>query len=152
MAQEGYPANPRTWRSYKSVEERTLRAAWSSVFATPSAAQIYRARYPDANGRLAVIENGYDEESFAMLDASGGDAGPLTPGALTLLHSGTVYPSERDPTCFFAALRRMLDDGSLRVGELRVRLRASAHEAVLQPMVESYGLADIVELAAPLPY
>jgi dTDP-4-amino-4,6-dideoxygalactose transaminase/glycosyltransferase involved in cell wall biosynthesis len=152
MAQEGYPSNPRMWRSYKRIEERTLRAAWSSVFATPSAARIYLAHYPDADGRLAVIENGYDEESFAMLDASGGDAGPLTPGALTLLHSGTIYPNERDPTRFFEALRRLRDDGSLRGGELRVRLRASGHDAVLKPMIESYGLTEIVELVAPLPY
>jgi glycosyltransferase involved in cell wall biosynthesis len=152
MAQDGYPANPRTWRSFKSIEERTLRAASSSVFTTPGAARMYRARYPDADRRLVVIENGYDEESFALLDASDSDERPLTPGAFTLLHSGAVPPSERDPIRFFAALRRMLDDSSLRSGELRVRLRASEHEAALQPMVESYGLAGIVELAEPLPY
>jgi glycosyltransferase involved in cell wall biosynthesis len=152
MVQDGYPADPRTWRSFKAIEEKTVRAASCSVFTTLGAEQIYRARYPDADGRLAVIENGYDEESFAILEASGGDAGPLTPGAVTLLHSGTVYPSERDPSRFFEALRRMLDNGSLTDGELRVRLRASAHEAVLKPMVESYRLTEVVELAAPLPY
>jgi glycosyltransferase involved in cell wall biosynthesis len=152
MAQEGYPAHPRIRRSFERLEERTLRTASRSVFVTPGAARMYRARYPDTDGRLAVIENGYDDESFAMLDSSGGDAGPLTPGAFTLLHSGIVYPSERDPTSFFAALRRMLDDGSVWAGELRVRLRAAAHEAVLKPMIDAYRLTEVVELAAPLPY
>ena len=69
-----------------------------------------------------------------------------------MLHSGVVYPSERDPTQFFQALRRMLEAGSLRPGELRVRLRASANEAVLAPLVEKYRLADVVELAPPLSY
>jgi glycosyltransferase involved in cell wall biosynthesis len=97
-----------------------------------------------------VIENGYDEETFEGL--GDGNREPLVPGAKTLVHSGIVYPSERDPTQFFQALRRMLDTGTLRVSELRVRLRASANEQLLAPMIERHGLRDVVELAPPIPY
>ena len=101
---------------------------------------------------MRVIENGYDEETFALARRSARGARPLAAGTMTLLHSGIVYPSERDPTQLFQALRRMLDAGSLRPGELRVRLRASAHDAELKPMIDALRLADVVELAPPIPY
>jgi glycosyltransferase involved in cell wall biosynthesis len=153
MAQDGYPADAKTRRRFLRIEEEALRRAARGVFVTPGAADLYRRRYPDAPlERISVIENGHDEEAFAELDADSADRRPLVPGTTTLLHSGVVYTSERDPTQFFQALRRMLEAGSLRPGELRVRLRASANEAVLAPMVEKYRLADVVELAPPLSY
>ena len=152
MAQEGYPRDPKTWRSFQRIEERALRTAAWTVFVTPGAARVYKDRYPDAPlDRVTVIENGYDEETFAPLDTVGKES-PLEPGTTTLLHSGVVYPSERDPTHFFQALRSMLDAGTLREGELRVRLRASAHEGELTPMISRYRLAGVVELAPPIPY
>jgi glycosyltransferase involved in cell wall biosynthesis len=153
MAQEGYPADPKTWGRFKNIEEKALRTASCSVFVTPGAARLYRDRYPNVPGeRTAVIENGYDEESFAALDDSLGAADPLLPGKLTLVHSGVVYPSERDPTHFFHALRKMLDERSLEPGELCVRLRAPGHEGLLSGLIDSYRLAQIVELAPPIPY
>jgi glycosyltransferase involved in cell wall biosynthesis len=123
------------------------------VFVTPGAARTYRLRYADlpAN-RFAVIENGYDEESFASLDGASQEAGPLVPGSFTLVHSGVVYPSERDPTHLFRALRRMLDDGRLKPGELRLRLRATAHEALLKELIDKFALSAVVELAPPIAY
>lgn len=154
MAQEGYPDDPRTWRSFQRIEEGALRNAVWSVFVTSGAARLYNERYPDVpRDRLKVIENGYDEETFAPLDTTSTAATlPLVPGTTTLLHSGVVYTSERDPTQFFQALRRMLDTGSLRRGELRVRLRASAHESELNAMIATSRIADIVELSPPIPY
>jgi glycosyltransferase involved in cell wall biosynthesis len=151
MAQDGYPADPKTWRTFRAIEERALRGASFSVFATPGAARMYRQRYPDVPvARLAVIENGYDEESFARLESS--DSGPLLPGTFTLIHSGIVYPSERDPTQLFQALRSMLDEGRVKPGELRVRLRAPAHEALLANLIDKFRLAEVVELCPPIPY
>ena len=153
MAQDGYPADPKTWQSFKEIEERALRSASFSVFVTPGAARMYQERYPDVPGsRLAVIENGYDEENFAELDRSAVVRGPLLPGTFTLLHSGVVYPSERDPTQLLQALRHMFDEGGLKPGELRVRLRAPVHETLLAKLIDYYRLADIVELAPPIPY
>jgi hypothetical protein len=151
MAQEGYPADPKTWRAFRRIEEGVLREADFSVFVAPGAARLYRERYPGAAAdRLVVIENGYEEEGFPPLAQP--DAGPLVPGAFTLLHSGIVYPSERDPTHLFRALRQMLDDGRLQPGELRLRLRASAHEKALSALIERFRVAPVVELCPPIPY
>jgi glycosyltransferase involved in cell wall biosynthesis len=151
MAQDGYPADPKTWQSFRVIEERVLRNASFSVFVTPGAARTYRERYPQLpSARLAVIENGYDEESFAQLESSGTDA--LLPGTFTLVHSGIVYPSERDPTQLFQALRLMLDEGRLTAGELRVRLRAPAHEDMLAKLIDQFRVKEVVEICPPVPY
>jgi glycosyltransferase involved in cell wall biosynthesis len=153
MTEDGYPADPKTWQSYREIEERALRSASFSVFVTPGAARTYRERYPDLPGAcLAVIENGYEEESFARLDDSRRNMGPLLPGTFALVHSGTVYPRERDPTRLFQALRLMLDERRLKPGELRLRLRASAHEALLAKLVGDFRVAEVIELAPPIPY
>lgn len=153
MAQDGYPEDPQVWKSFKSIEERALRGAACSVFTTPGAARFYRAGYPDVpQERLAVIENGYDEETFAPLDTAAARATSLVPGAFTLLHSGIVYGSERDPTEFFRALRFMRDRGALRPGELRVRLRAPVHEKLLRGLIDAHRIPDIVEISPPIGY
>jgi glycosyltransferase involved in cell wall biosynthesis len=153
MAQDGYPADPRTWRSFRAIEERAVRRSCCCVFVTPGAARMYRLRYAELpENRMAVIQNGYDEENFAALDGAAQEAGPLVPGTFTLVHSGIVYPNERDPTHLFRALRQMLDDGRLQPGELRLRFRAAAHETQLKELIERFELSAVVELAPPIPY
>ncbi len=152
MAQEGYPAHPRVWESFRRVEEKTVRNARYSVFTTPGAARIYRDRYPDVSSRFEVIENGFDEESFAGLPVETAGIGPLTPGAVTLLHSGIVYPLERDPTQLFAALQQLVNAGTLYGNRLKVRFRASGHDAMLRELTRRHALEDIVELLPPLNY
>lgn len=150
MAQEGYPADPATWRSYKAIESNAVRNARFSVFTTPGAAQEYRTRYPDSASRIVVLENGYDEESFAGLAPA--EANPLNPGAITLLHSGIVYPEERDPTCLFMALRQLLDAGLLPKGTLKIRFRAAAHDDVLRNLARQHDVEDFIELCPSIPY
>ena len=151
MAQDGYPEDPKTWQSFKRIEEATLRKASRAVFVTHGAARMYRNRYAELpETRIRVVENGYEEESFA--DLPGAERSPLNPGRITLLHSGVVYPNERDPTQLFAALRRLLNEDPRLADRLRVRLRASGHESLLARLIETSGVAQIVELAPSVPY
>ena len=152
MAQDGYPADPRVWRSYQRIGAEAMRRARFSTFTTPSAARIYRQRYPAAANRIVVLENGYDEESFSGIGNASAMRAPLHAGAKTLLHAGLVYPSERDPTQLFAAVRRLVGSGRLRDGMLKLRFRASGHESFLRGLIETYGLDAWVELLPPVPY
>ena len=152
MAQDGYPEDLRTWRSFKRIEERALGNARFSVFVTPGAARMYRERYPALADRVAVIENGFDEESFADLGTGADPGQALNPGAITLLHSGVVYPSERDPTQLFAALREMVQSGALASTKLKIRFRAAAHEGLLQALARDSGVETLIELLPPVPY
>jgi glycosyltransferase involved in cell wall biosynthesis len=152
MAQDGYPEDPRIWRSFKHVEERAIRGSRFSVFTAPGAARMYRERYPDCSDRIETIENGYDEEDFLGLSTPDVPRASLHPGALTLLHSGIVYPSERDPSGLFDALAKMVNRGTLTQGALKVRFRASGYDDALRTMARKHRLEDFVELLPPIPY
>lgn len=152
MAQDGYPADPRVWRGFKTIEETAVRQARFSVFTTPGAAREYRARYPEGASRIVVIENGFDEESFAGLWGACSTGEPLNPGAITVLHSGIVYPSERDPTCLFTALAQLVDEQRLIVGKFKIRFRAAAHDELLRTLTRRHHLEDFVELLPPIGY
>ena len=149
MAHVGYPADPATWQSYLQVEQKVFAQASCMVFTTPGAAQLYRARYPAQATRIQVIENGYDEASFAPLAAP---PQPLNPGQFTLLHSGIVYPEWRSPQALFVAVRQLIDGGQLDVNALRMRFRASEHTDFLAQLVATHGLADVVQLLPPVGY
>lgn len=152
MAQDGYPADPKVWSAFKAIEQRAADSATRMLFTTPSAARMYRERYPAAAKRIVQLENGFDEESFAAVEGAPSDGGPLNPGMLTLLHSGIVYPSERDPTQLIAALGRLQRAGHLPTQGLRLRFRAAVHEDLLQQLAAAHGVQAMVETLPPLPY
>lgn len=152
MAQDGYPSDPLVWQSFKHIEEQAVRRAHYSVFTTPSAVRMYQDRYPDHAERITLLENGFDEDSFAAIPLNGTHPEPLVPGALTLLHSGVVYPSERDPTQLFAALQRLAVSGKLSADRLRVRFRAAVHEDMLRSLARAYGVERYVEVLPGIPY
>lgn len=152
MAQEGYPADPLTWQSFKRIEAQAMEQASLALFTTPGAARVYRERYPDARARIEVLENGYDEETFAKAEAELGERTPLNPGFLTLLHSGIVYPSERDPTALFQALGNLKRENHPAAAKLKLRFRAAAHEDLLVELANKYGIGESVEIVPAIPY
>ena len=153
MAQEGYPADPKVWNSYKRIESTAVRTAARSVFTSPGAVREYASRYPDCAERLSLIENGYDEESFAGIDAAPARSHAAQGGApVVLLHSGIVYSSERDPTRLFEALGRLRAAGELPAGSVEFRFRASANDDLLRTLADAHGVADLVSVLPAIPY
>lgn len=152
MAQPGYPPDPVTRRQFEAIEKHALESAALSIFTTPGAARVYRERYPACAQRIAVIENGFDEESFAAAEAARPQTAPLRQGATTLLHSGIVYPDERDPTQLMAALQRLRKSGAIEVQRLRLRFRAAVHDELLHTLARAYGVDDLIETLPALPY
>lgn len=149
MAQEGYPSDSRIWKNFKKIESTAVSQASLCTFTTPGAVRYYSERYPQATARFETIENGYDEETFFGLEPGGV---LLNPGRITLLHSGIIYPSERDPTQFLAAVRQLIDTGVIQQKRICIRFRASMHDDFLQDLVSRYRLDECVELAPPVPY
>lgn len=154
MAQDGYPADPHTRQSYLAIEADAAAHARYCVFTTPGAARIYQQRYTAADSRMVVLENGYDEESFASTAQHPTVDSTLADGKrpLLMLHSGIVYPSERDPTQLFEALGRLQKAGILSPAELRIRFRASVHDDLLQSLAQAHGAQDFIELCPSIPY
>lgn len=160
MAHDGYPSDPDAWAEYRRIEQTVFDQARHCTFTTPGALAYYRQRYPKRADDISLLENGYDEASFLaaekklvpaphLMNAVGG-VKPAVP--LILLHSGIVYPWERDPRPLFAALAYLAASGQLNSKQLRLRFRGSAHEQELMQMATAAGVLDFVELCPPLPY
>ncbi len=152
MAQEGYPTDPLTWQSFKCIEEQAMEQASLALFTTPGAARVYRERYPGAKARIEVLENGYDEETFAKAEKELRECTPLNPGYLTLLHSGIVYPSERDPSALFKAIEKVKQSGHPAAAKIKLRFRAAVHEELLIHLARKHGIADVIEILPAISY
>lgn len=153
MAQEGYPTDPLVQQSYQEIERIALQHARYSTFTTPGAARMYQVRYPNTANRIVVLENGYDEESFASLSINRSHHdGNKRSTPVTILHSGIVYPEERDPTQLFAALNRLKIGGKIKSGDLMIRFRAAVHDELLVDLATRYDVQEFVETCPPIPY
>jgi glycosyltransferase involved in cell wall biosynthesis len=136
-------------RLWQWLESGVLRYASASVFTTESAAKQYQSRYPAHSSKCHVIENGYDEEAFENMVASREDAAD---SKLLMLHSGLIYPNDRDPSTFLAAVRQLIDEGQLDAKRLCIRFRAPQHDSEVMACAERHRLADCVEIGPPIPY
>jgi glycosyltransferase involved in cell wall biosynthesis len=153
MTEEGYPSDPRQFRAFREIERRAMEHAAKVVFTTPGAVRMYRERYPSVPAeRFVALPNGYDEAPFAEAErALGADAGGVR-GPLTLVHSGILYPSERDPRPFFDAVAELKRSGAVDAARLRVVLRATGHDATHAAEIERRGIGDVVKLEPQVPY
>lgn len=150
MAQEGYPEDPQTRNQYVEIERAATEHARLCLFTTPSALKMYQSRYPGAASRMALLENGYDEESFASRGPA--ETTPLHQGRLTLLHSGIVYPAERDPSRLFEALSRLRTSDPACAARVVLRFRAPVHEGLVLDLARRHGIQDQVEVLPPVGY
>ncbi len=152
MLQDDYPLDAALRRSFCKVERSAVSAARFSVFTTPGAVQMYRARYPGAAERMVLLENGYEEDDFALLSASGPVALSDETAPVVLLHSGLVYPEERDPAQLFEALSRLERAGALSPAQLRIRFRASHHDEFLRNCAKALNVAHWLDILPPIPH
>jgi len=152
MTEENYPVNPAQRKIYRWIERQVIKHASRIIFTTQGTRQMYMARYPQIeSSHFVVIPNGYDEEIFLAAEqelvkqSSEG-------GKLTLVHSGVLYPSERDPTVFFDALSELKQEGKISADRLNIVLRATGHDNIFQPMLKERSIDDLVSLAPGVAY
>lgn len=149
MIDADWPVDRWTRRAAAWVERQTVRHCSRAVCTTPGALRSYRLRYPELPPeRFCLIENGYDEEDFAQARPAQRDPG----GPFVLLHSGIVYPSERDPGPLFAALARLVRAGTLTPCNFQLVLRAPGHDALLADLAREHGADALVRILPPLAY
>jgi glycosyltransferase involved in cell wall biosynthesis len=151
MTDEGYPENPLTRRVYQWIEKKTLLNCQRAVCTTPGAIKTYRTRFPDIPAsRFVLLENGFDEENFA--DAESLAEAPRDAGRFTLVHSGVIYPSERDPIPLFEAVAGLKAQGLIGAATFELVLRATGHDSYLAELIARYGIGDVVTLAPHVSY
>jgi len=149
MVSADYPSHPLQRAVWTRLERHTLQNATACVFTTARAAQTYRERYPEAARKCLVIENGFDEAAFSDVQAQRFGV-PVE--RLLLLHSGLIYPKDRDPSSFFAAVQALIADGRLDRSSLCIRFRAPHHAQEVLEAARTHGLDDVVDIAAPVSY
>jgi hypothetical protein len=98
-----------------------------------------------------LIPNGFDEQIFE-------DLGPKVPlehkkkNPKVLLHSGVIYPSERDPSHFFTALSELQQEGKICADDIIIRLRATGHDDLFSQQLKQLKIEQLVQLEPTVPY
>lgn len=153
LTEENYPQNLTHRKVLRWIERRIVRNASRVVFTTPTALKMYAERYPEQpSSRWVVIQNGFDENNFVSAEAGLDRKATQSKKSITLVHSGLLYLSERDPRPFFDALAALHASGRIKKFNLQVVLRATGHDQEYAPMLEKRGIADIVQLAPGISY
>ena len=143
-----YPAEPRLHRMHAWIEQRIAARSAAIVCTTPGAMAMHRQRLAQVpRQRFCLIENGHDDDGYPHHPERTGHR-----SRFLLLHSGVIYPSERDPQPLFEALARLRRDGVLHARNFQLLLRATGHDLYLAGLLVKYGIADLVTLAPLLPH
>lgn len=153
MTERGYPRDPLTWKIQRRLEEQVVDHCAKAIFTTELTRQMYAERYPGyGDSKWGVIENGFDEENFleAEVDLESDPLGNA--GQITLVHSGVLYPHERNPKAFFSALATLKRSGKLSAKDLQVILRATGSDELYRPMIAELEIDDIVRLEPVVAY
>ena len=153
MTEPGYPRDEKTWAIHRRLEGEVIERCAKAIFTTRGTLEMYAERYPAVPpARWAVIENGFDEDNFRAAE-TGFDAQPLgTPGQMVLLHSGILYPEERDPRPLLTALRRLKDAGQVDATRLKIVLRATGSDEHYRAMIAEFGIGDLIALEPSVSY
>lgn len=155
MLQNGYPANPRVRKLFGWIERKAAKHCRHIIFTSPGALDLYKARYPSVHSDVwQVLPNGYDKTLFDMVPEM-----PLAETAnvknndkVTILHSGAIYPSERDPVPFFNAIASLKKNQPELYKKLNIVLRSTGHDQLFQPILQKLAIDDAVTLAPALNY
>jgi glycosyltransferase involved in cell wall biosynthesis len=68
------------------------------------------------------------------------------------LHSGNLYPYERNPEHFFRAVAELRDEGRITPDTVRFDLRGGGYADRYRPQLEQLGIPEFVRLLPGLPY
>lgn len=154
MTDTGFPVGNVKRRIHHWIEKKTVAAAESIVFTAPGTKEMYAARFPwVTKGKWQTILNGFDEDAFLRAESlRQSTARSEAHKKLILLHSGVIYPKERDPTSLFQAISQLKVQGVLTESSFELRLRATGHDEQLSPIAEKLNISDLVSFLPPLPY
>ncbi|THB68616.1 MAG: glycosyltransferase [Gammaproteobacteria bacterium] len=157
MTKEGYPVERLTRAVRKSIEKRTVNLADVVTFTAPSSVKLYSQCYPHlSQSKWQIIYNGYDEDNFSIAlniaqsqteKANLSDQRPKT-----LLHSGTLYPLERNPESFFQAIKELKEGGVFTPQRIKIVLRATNNDELYKRRIADGDIVDLVDILPPVKY
>jgi len=155
MIDDSFPHDPLLRKVHLSIERRVVKSSSRVLFTTQGAVEMYRKRYPAfSNDKWCHLPNGYNEDIFNEVEQNlnGLDRDKHKKYPVVLVHSGVIYPSERDPIAFFRAIKELKEQRRLEHGKHTIILRATGHDEYIRPLLEQSEISDIVSLEPALPY
>ena len=126
---------------HRRLERKTLRMADAIVTVSSPWARSLEKKYPTTP--VYTITNGFDPDDFHLESVN------LT-NFFSVTHTGYLYEGKRDPTLLFKVLHDLIAEGALQKHDVRVRFYGPP-ESWLPPLVDRYGLNEIVQLSGVVP-
>lgn len=131
------------------IEGQVVKRSDMVLFNTSNLRDAYRKRYASEPERKFVYApNGFDPAAFS------GYRGLERFAEFTITYTGSLYLG-RTPEPVFAAIKLLIDEGRIRPRDLRVKLIGNCRSiggAAAQTVIDSYGLASVVEVSDAVPY
>jgi glycosyltransferase involved in cell wall biosynthesis len=155
MAQIDYPVDPGRKSIFEWIERKIVKHCSFVTVTAPGAKAFYLQKFSQSDEDFwQILPNGFDEDMFEKLNFSASSVieAAITERPYTILHSGVIYPSERDPSQLFAALAELKQKDPFFGEKLHLRLRASGHESLYQKQIDGLNISDLVTLAPAIPY
>jgi len=133
----------------KQIERTTVNSATRIIVTTEGMRQLFVKRYPKKNPKdIIVIENGYDESDFQGLN--GKNINGKRP--FRLIHTGLLYPLDRNPIPFFRAIKRSVEMNRILMGDICIELYSPGNEVNYAREIENLGIQDLVCIHPQIPY
>lgn len=150
MVEEGYPAvrierDLRRW-----IERKVLRNASRVVVVTESARRLYCKRADRGSDFVVNVPNGFDEDPAGRRPDPPSCRTESRNKPLVVLHSGVLYPAERNPRPLLEALSQLAKE-SLLDHTLFV-FRGAGNETKWRQSADELGLKDVVEFRDQISY
>ncbi|WP_423823467.1 glycosyltransferase [Salinisphaera sp. SPP-AMP-43] len=131
--------------AHRAIERRIAIEANRAVFVTAGARQDYVQRFPFAAGRSEVIPNGFDEAFTPVAAAEPRQSREVRP--ITVLHTGHLYETGRNPGALFAALAQLKQEKKIDARQLQIVFRNSQQDELFQAEIDRLDIADLVTLS-----
>ncbi len=103
-------------RWMRQLEAKIVSGATRIIVNTAQVRDDLAERFPDAQEKIAVLPNGYDESDFLGVTIRQPEQ-----NVLTFLHCGEIYPQYRDPRPLLEAFDDLLREGTIAEHEVKVR-------------------------------
>lgn len=150
MLQSDYPTGKWERWAFAKVEKQVFANAKEIIVTTDGCRQAYLDRYPAlSESNVTTVSNGYDPDIFDSIPLA---AAPKKTDTMVLLHSGLLYPSERNPTAFFKAVRSLQDTGFMETTKVEFRFRASGNEEEYFKAISNLGIDSCIRILPRIPY